>query len=319
MTGGYIYKISFPNGKHYIGLTQTSIEKRTKEHKTCAKSGNTRYLYIALRKYEMVDTLELIVIDTADTLEELCEKEMRYIQVYNSYYINKKGYNMTHGGEGANGYIHTEEDNIKNSERTKRYYEEHPDAGKEHSEKLKKRYKEHPEARERMSEISTEYWKNSDAREQQSKILKKHHEEHPELRQQMSERTKKYYEDNPEAREQMSETLKNSLSTPEAKKKCSDAQKKRFENPDERQKNSERRKLHFKENPDAREKILDGRGKNKPFDVCTLDGTFIKTFTYQFEAIEYLKKEHHITTTIKISEVLKGRRKMSAGFVFKYK
>jgi predicted GIY-YIG superfamily endonuclease len=317
MTGGYIYRIDFPDGKHYIGQTQ-NIEKRAKEHKTCANSGNTRYLYNALRKHNMVDTLQLIVIDTADTLEELCEKEIRYIKDYNSYYMNN-GYNMTYGGEGANGYIYTEEDNIKNSERTKRYYKEHPDAGKEHSEKLKKRYKEHPEARERMSEISIEYWKNSDAREQQSKILKKHHEEHPELRQQMSERTKKYYEDNPEAKVKMSETLKNSFSTPEKKQKLSNGQKERFKNPDERRKNSERRKLHFKENPDAREKILDGRGKNKPFDVCTLDGTFIKTFTYQFEAIEYLKKEHHITTTIKISEVLKGRRKMSAGFVFKYK
>jgi len=283
MTGGSIYRIPFPNGKWYIGLTMTSLEQRKKEHKYSAKSGNTRYLYNALRKYKMVDILELIEIDTADTLEELCEKEIRYIKDYNSYYMNNNGYNMTYGGEGANGYIHTEEDNKKNSKRIKRYYEEHPDAGKEHSEKLKLHYKEHPDAIQRMSEISTEYWKN------------------------------------PEAKVKMSETITRYYNDPEAKKKCSEAQKKRFENPDERQKNSERRKLHFKENPDAREKILDGKGKNKPFDVCTLDGTFIKTFTYQFEAIEYLQKERHINTTIKIGEVLKGRRKSSAGFVFTYK
>ena len=300
MTGGYIYKISFPNGKHYIGLTQTSIEQRTKEHKTCTKSGNTRYVYNALRKYEMVDTLELIVIDTSDTLEELCEKEIGYIIEYNSYYMNKNGYNMTHGGEGANGYIHTEEDNKKNSKRIKRYYEEHPDAGKEHSEKLKLHYKEHPDAIQRMSEISTEYWKNSDAREKQSEINKQYYKEHPEAIQRMSEISTEYWK-NSEARVKMSETITRYYNDPEAKKKCSEAQKKRFENPDERQ------------------KISDGKGKNKPFDVCTLDGTFIKTFTYQFEAIEYLQKEHHIITTIKISEVLKGRRKMSAGFVFKYK
>jgi len=283
MTGGSIYRIPFPNGKWYIGLTMNSLEQRTKEHKYSAKSGDTRYLYNALRKYEMVDILELIEIDTADTLEELCEKEIGYIKEYNSYYMNKNGYNMTYGGEGTNGYIYTEEDNKKNSERLKKYYEENPDAGKEQSERLKKYY-ENPEARD----------KNSEA-------------------------LKKYYEENPDAKDKMSETIKEYFKNPEAIQKCSEAQKKRFKNPDERQKNSERRKLHFKENPDAREKISDGKGKNKPFDVCTLDGTFIKTFTYQFEAIEYLQKERHINTTIKIGEVLKGRRKSSAGFVFTYK
>ena len=60
-------------------------------------------------------------------------------------------------------------------------------------------------------------------------------------------------------------------------------------------------------------------GKNKPFDVFTIDGTFVKTFTYQTDAREYLKKEHNITSTIKIGQVLNGNRKSSAGFVFKYK
>ena len=283
MTFGYIYKISFPNGKHYIGLTQTSIKQRTEEHIYSAKSGDTRYLYNALRKYDIVDILELIVIDTADTLEELYEKEIRYIKDYNSYYMDKNGYNMTYGGEGANGYIHTEEDNKKNSERQINYHKNNPDAGKEHSKKLKLYYKENPEIRQQMSEKAKKHWVNTEAREKQSKILKKHHEEHPETRERMSEISTERWK-NQEAKVKMIETLKNSLST-----------------------------------PDAREKILDGRGKNKPFDVCTLDGTFIKTFTYQLEAREYLQKEHSITSTIKIGEVLEGRRKSSAGFVFKYK
>jgi hypothetical protein len=66
-------------------------------------------------------------------------------------------------------------------------------------------------------------------------------------------------------------------------------------------------------------KILDKRGENKPFDVFAIDGTFIKTFTYQFEAKEYLQTEYKITSTLKISEVLSGTRNSSAGFVFKYK
>ena len=122
MTFGSIYKIQFPNGKYYIGLTTTSLEQRREEHKYRAKGGSTRYLYNALRKYDMIDTFELIEIDTANSLEELCEMEIGYIIEYNSYYMNGKGYNMTFGGEGLSGYIYTEEHKQKLSEATKRYY-----------------------------------------------------------------------------------------------------------------------------------------------------------------------------------------------------
>ena len=136
MTFGYIYKIQFPNGKHYIGLTSTSLERRTKEHKWSAKSDNTKILYKALRKYEMLDTFELIEIDTADTLKELFEKEIGYILTYNSYYLNGKGYNMTWGGEGNNGYVYTEDDRQKMSASRKKDFENNPDAVKENSEAL---------------------------------------------------------------------------------------------------------------------------------------------------------------------------------------
>ena len=214
MPCGSIYKIKFPNGKHYIGLTRALLEKRTKQHKCCAKNDNTKILYKALRKYGMVDTLELIKIDTADTEEELCEKEIGYIIKYNSYYMNGNGYNMTYGGDGTFGYVHTEHD------------------------------------RNKLSEIK-----------------------------------KKYYENNPESREQMSEI----------------------------------KKKYYENNLEARQKLSDGKGKNKQFDVFKIDGTFIKTFTYQFEAKEYLQKEYKITSTFKISEVLAGNRKSTTGFVFKYK
>ena len=58
---------------------------------------------------------------------------------------------------------------------------------------------------------------------------------------------------------------------------------------------------------------------NIPFDIFTTDGQYIKTFNYQFEAREFLQKEYSITTFINICEVLSGKRKSSAGFLFKYK
>jgi hypothetical protein len=78
-------------------------------------------------------------------------------------------------------------------------------------------------------------------------------------------------------------------------------------------------KKRYEDNPDARQLILDGRGQNKHFDVFRIDGTFEKTFTYQYEAKEYLQKEYGITSIIALCAVLAGRQKSSAGFVFKYK
>ena len=137
-----------------------------------------------------------------------------------------------------------------------------------------------------MREIKKKYYKdNPEARQQMREIKKMYFEENPNLGKEHGEKIKKYYEDNPEAREQMSEI----------------------------------KKKYYEDNPEAKRKAIDGQGKNKPFDIFTNDGAFVKTFTYQFEAKEYLRKEHHITSTIKIDEVLCGRRKSSAGFVFKYK
>ena len=201
MVFGRIYKILFLNGKVYIGLTTQTLKERWREHKNCAMNANeTRVLYKALRKHNMIDTFELIEIDTAETMEELCEKEIEYIKKYDSYYLNNKGYNMTFGGEGINGYVFTEEDKQKMSKAQKKHYE-------------------NPEAIQKTSEA-----------------IKKYYEDNPEARQKNSEAKKKYYEDNPEAGRFHSEKMKKHYDNPEARQKCSDAQKKRFENPEARKK-----------------------------------------------------------------------------------
>jgi hypothetical protein len=85
----FIYKIIFPNGKHYIGKTECSLAKRHQQHKIKARNNNPCILYHAIRKYEMIDTFQLELIDdTAKTSEELNELEKKYIQEYNSYNSN---------------------------------------------------------------------------------------------------------------------------------------------------------------------------------------------------------------------------------------
>ena len=372
MSCGSIYKIVFPNGKHYIGLTTTSIEQRTQGHRSCAKSGDNKCLYNALRKYNMVDTFELTEIDTADTIEELRELEILYIHDYNSYYMNGRGYNMTYGGEGTNGYVYTEEDiqrmsdsqierfkktgareahciimkkrfldnpclktrlsdikkefHIQNPEEGKRMSEraikrhkEHPEEGQLHSTRLIQFYNDHPETRQQASERTKAQFESQEARQQMSDIKKEFYRQNPEEGKRISERLEAYYL-TPGAREKHGELQKKRFEDPHERQKCSDSQKKRFEdNPELRKAQSERMKERFKTNPESLKKKLDTQGQNRPFDVSTTDGTFIKTFTYQFEAIEYLRKEHNITSTVKIGEVLRGQRGSSAGFVFKYK
>ena len=232
MAYGSIYKISFPNGKCYIGLTARTIKERWVEHNKHAKAGNTRRLYNALRKYNMVDTFQMIVIDTAETEKELREKEIAHIEINNSNSEGRNGYNMNDGGEGGTGYEWTEE-----------------------------------------------------ARQKCSEAQKKRHKDNPEARQKTSETLKKYHEDNPEA--------------------C--------------QKHGEIMKKYYKDNPEARRKLCDGKGKNKPFDVFEKNGTYIKSFNYQFEAREYLQTNYEIKIHIKIGKVLRGTRKSSAGYIFKYK
>ena len=303
MTFGFIYKIQFPNGKYYIGLTTTSLEQRRQEHKRSAKRGETQCLYKALRKYNMIDTFELIEIDTAVSLEELYEMEISYIIEYNSYYMNGKGYNMTFGGKlCTKGYIFTEEDKQKHSEGIKKYYENNY------------------EARQKCSETTKKQFENPKARQQASETTKKYYETHPEARQ-ASETTKKYFQDTPNAGKEHGERMKRYYQdNPEAKEKMSEIKIKYYEtHPESKEKMSEIKIKYYQENPLIRQKILDIKGKNNPFDIFSKDGTFIKTFTYQFEANEYLQKEHNITSTIKISEVLLGNRRSSAGFMFKYK
>jgi len=165
---------------------------------------------------------------------------------------------------------------------------------------MKKYYEEHPEERERLSEKNKQYWESEGAIKQHSELLKKYHEEHPEAGKEHSKRMKKYFEDNREAG-----------------KKHGERMKKYYEdNPDARQKVSEKQKNR---SPEWIKKKNDTQGKNKPFDVYTKDGTFLKTFTYPFEATEYLQKEHQITSRPTIGSVLSGRAKSSLGFVFKYK
>lgn len=100
----FIYKlINTINNKIYIGLTTESIPERCRKRVAEAKYRDSRNSYIlnAIRKHGS-EVFKVEQIDTANSLKELQQKEIYYIQLYNST-DRKIGYNLTKGGEGNLG------------------------------------------------------------------------------------------------------------------------------------------------------------------------------------------------------------------------
>lgn len=97
-----IYKITNKiNGKCYIGQS-TDINDRWIKHRSRPFQINDgsydTYLYRSIRKYGL-DNFIFEVIEEC-SCDELNEREIFYIDFYNSHYT-KCGYNMTFGGEGG--------------------------------------------------------------------------------------------------------------------------------------------------------------------------------------------------------------------------
>ena len=92
----YIYQIvNDINDKVYVGKTETSIEKRFKQHCSDSQkqSEEKRPLYAAMRKYG----LSHFHIELIEETDNPNEREIYWIKEKNSY---SNGYNATYGGDG---------------------------------------------------------------------------------------------------------------------------------------------------------------------------------------------------------------------------
>lgn len=115
---GYIYiVINDINHKVYIGQTSTSLNQRWYEH-TRSDINNGSHFHNALLKYG-VDKFHMYLLEKCAT-DKLNEREIYYISIFNSY---KNGYNMTPGGAGVAGYKHTDENKLKMSQASKRFWD----------------------------------------------------------------------------------------------------------------------------------------------------------------------------------------------------
>ncbi len=89
---GYIYCITSPSGKSYVGQTKRSVERRFIEH--CKCFGSCILLENAIKKYskEQMKCSTLIEIDD----NQLDEYESKYIESLNT--LEPNGYNVRTGG-----------------------------------------------------------------------------------------------------------------------------------------------------------------------------------------------------------------------------
>lgn len=110
MALGYIYCLTSPSGKRYIGQTQREVDERIQEH-----CNQREYSLVskAIRKYG-IETFKITILKVCE-VHELNDWEVSFIQDYGTLCPN--GYNIRTGG--CQGSLHCEESRKRMSEAKK--------------------------------------------------------------------------------------------------------------------------------------------------------------------------------------------------------
>lgn len=114
----YLYIITFPNNKKYIGITINIIARQNK-HKNRSKKVEYQHLplYRAINKYGF-QNLKWDIINSYSSWKELCQAEINAISNFKTN-VKEYGYNTTAGGEGHLKFTPSEETRLKLSKANK--------------------------------------------------------------------------------------------------------------------------------------------------------------------------------------------------------
>ena len=91
-----LYKLDFPNGKSYIGITSSTAKRRFRSH--CQPAHRKNPVQFAIHKYGK-QNVKLTVLSSFDNWELLCLAEQEAIEKYKTT-VDGNGYNVTLGGDG---------------------------------------------------------------------------------------------------------------------------------------------------------------------------------------------------------------------------
>jgi len=137
---GCVYKLTFPNGKVYIGLTIKTFEHRWKKHLNSAKNINVRYpVHHAINKYG-AENVFVDILHYSDVCETL--KALEIEAIAQAKELGLILYNRTNGGDGALGYVTSEATKLLQSEKArgnKRAVGNTVWVGRKHTEETKKK------------------------------------------------------------------------------------------------------------------------------------------------------------------------------------
>ena len=133
---GYIYCITSPSSKQYIGQTKRKVTTRLREHKN--KKSSCYAISNAIKKYGWEHMVVEILVECPN--EELDKNEIECIELYRT--LAPEGYNCTTGGESKKEYC--DETRKKQSDGMKKAHREgragnYDWTGKKHSEETKQK------------------------------------------------------------------------------------------------------------------------------------------------------------------------------------
>jgi hypothetical protein len=148
--------------------------------------------------------------------------------------------NLDDGGRGGYGAVFTEEMRTEQSNRVKKYYEEHPEARLHNSIKTKEWNAKHPEEVLERTKKCAKTSRTEGSREKSRVGILLFYEKNPEMKEHLANKTREWVRNNPEKEAERRTKAKATLSSEE-----------------ERKKNSDRRKRWFRDNPEKASLMID--------------------------------------------------------------
>lgn len=241
---GYIYLVTDTlHNKQYVG--------QHRGYKLDEKYfGSGQIIRSIIKKYG-TDILKIEILDWADSQEDLSEKEIKYINEYNTLYPN--GYNLTLRKQAIEPYTvkNVEETKQKLKQITTKLWQNEEYKQKQHSGLIKALSSD--DYKQERAKIAFDLWKDDEYRKKQeeatkNKISNVDYIEH--LR-----NTSKALWQNEEYRSNVIEAIKKSTQTDEFRSKRSLQQKKLATNENYLKKLSEGVKRYYAQNPSTRDKV----------------------------------------------------------------
>jgi group I intron endonuclease len=205
---GQLYLITFKtSGKSYVGISSKSAAHRWKYH---IKPGNQLPIGRAFKKYGLADAV-VTILAVSDSWLALCAMETIAIAEHKT--MQPHGYNLTSGGEGVQGYVHTRAVRDAQSERSKKQFA-------------------NPEFRASRMEQTKKQWTDPSSREYLLAMRKKAHQK-PEVIVKFSSGQKRRFSEHAE-RAAASARAKKQWANPEARADMAARTKARFADPEQR-------------------------------------------------------------------------------------